>query len=148
MPLASRSSGVNLWREVQWLLHCGDVETAYERVLIDGNERDLLRVMAKTHICLHLLSPRTQTLLFTTISHMIQTDSTYVDHVLPWVLQATQAGDALRLPRPVRQSLVKALYHVLAQQPQPGPGGGGGSPEWVHQGHPGNASGHHLVRAV
>lgn len=140
-PMRAALGGVSLWREVQWLVHCGEVETAYERVLIDGNDRDLLRLMAKTRICLPLLAPHTKGLLFSTISRMIESQASYVDYVLPWVLQAAQTGDALELPRPVRKSLVKALYHLLAltQEPPTKPqvdqrGGGGfqGQPDYNH----------------
>jgi len=111
---AGVGGGVSLWREVQWLVHCGEAEAAYERVLIDGNDRDLLRLMGRTGICLTLLAPPTKALLFSCISRMIQSN-VYIDQVLPWVLQSTQSGDALQLPKPVRRDLVKSLYRILTQ---------------------------------
>lgn len=104
--------GVSLWRETCWLVHCGELETAYERVLIDGDERDLARLMSRTGVCLPQLSGETKALLFPLLSRMLMHHS-LAELALPWVLRATTTGEALELPRPVRRDLVRGLYHLL-----------------------------------
>jgi hypothetical protein len=115
-PLSRKCGGVSLWREVLWLVHCGELETAYERVLIDGEDRDVLRLMHKTSICLNLLAAHTKGLLFSCISRLLCAGQ-FVEHLLPWVFRACFTGDALALPRPVRKDLVKALHYLLTPPP-------------------------------
>jgi hypothetical protein len=120
-PQERAAGGVSLWREVSWLLHCGEVETAFERVLVDGADKDLLRVMAKTGACLSLLTPPTKALLFSALAAMLQHgNDAVVEQALPWVLKGAVSGDALKLPKAIRRDLVKGLYRlVVASAPAP-----------------------------
>ena len=113
----SNISGVSLWREVCWLVHCGELESAYERVMLDGGEKELVRLMTKTGPCLNLLASHTKALLFTHLAHILNDlngGSPAVEQVLPWVIKATQTGDALQLPKPIRKELVRGLHRLLA----------------------------------
>lgn len=108
-----------------WLIHSGQVETAYERVLIVGTEKDLLRLMSKTSICLSLLSPNTKNSLFSVLSKMMKeggnhnnnnnncSSSSNIEYALPWILKAVKTGDALALRRSVRKELAGVLLELV-----------------------------------
>jgi hypothetical protein len=115
---SSGRAGVSLWRETCWLLHCGEVEGAYERVLIDGTLKDVARLMQRTPGCLSLLSSPTRALLFSSVAKMLYHDQ-LLELALYWVIRVTKNKDALALPRPVRRELVTGLYNLLnSMEPQ------------------------------
>lgn len=128
----TKVSRVSLWREVSRLVHCGELESAYERVLLDGGEKELIRLMNKTGPCLTTLAPHTKVLLFTHIAKLLsdnlgrnhKDDKTnnggtmvVVEQVLPWVIKATQTAEALQFPKPLRKELLRGLYRVSAVPP-------------------------------
>lgn len=101
-----------------WLIHSGQVETAYERVLIVGTEKDLLRLMSKTSVCLSLLSPNTKDLLFSVLSKIMKGGGN-IEYALPWILKAVKTGDALALRRSTRRELARVLLELVNNGPIP-----------------------------
>ena len=51
-----RGSSVSLWREIQWLLHCNELETAYQTCLNSNTEGMLMRLINETGICCERVS--------------------------------------------------------------------------------------------
>jgi len=103
---------VSLWREVQWLLHCGEVETAFQRVLDSCSRNDLLRLMGKSGASsLRRISDNTLVKLMNQLSNML-TDGVYVDHLLPWIFTMVQTSMVKRLPLCLRENIAGGLLKL------------------------------------
>ncbi|CAM9446255.1 unnamed protein product, partial [Discosporangium mesarthrocarpum] len=104
-------------RELLHLVRKGDTERAFRMALDSGRERDMLRVMGRAGgpgACLRCgLGMETRARLFSFISRAISA-SLYTEHVLPWVFELAQRGEASLLPCDVRVELGSALHGLAA----------------------------------
>jgi hypothetical protein len=107
---------VSVFRELQWLLHNGENEAAFSKVLNngEGNEVDLLRLMHKFGIRPQLLKASTRNQLYWVICSLLKKDE-YVDHLLPWIFQLVSLKLIGELERPVKEEMKRILNEISAR---------------------------------
>lgn len=110
---------VSVWREVQWLLHCGELETAYQVALGENNDGLLLRLMNETGVVCEKLSGTTNNKLFGSLSESL-TNGKHEDYILPWIFGCVKADMVNQLQGWVRDSLSRALFEMISDPDEKG----------------------------
>lgn len=111
---------VSLWREIQWLLHTGEFETAYQAACNANDKMVLLRLMNETSCVVQRLGVGTQNKVFGMISEIMAAGQQHDLHVLPWIFEVVRLGGVKNLAPFVRDGLSKALFNLTSDPDEKG----------------------------
>ena len=113
--------GVSTWREIQWLLHQNELETAFQTALKHGDANLVLRLMNETGVVTGKLSDRTCNALYGTMGELLTSGSEENDlAVLPWVFEIVRTKREGKLAPYVRDSLARALFTMISDPAEKG----------------------------
>lgn len=109
------NKGVSIWREIQWLLHTDEIETAYQTAIKTGNGGLVLRLMNETQVVCVRLSDQTNNQLFGIISDLLIEPGGNNDlAVLPWIFEIVRQKREGKLAPYVRDGLARALFGMIS----------------------------------
>ncbi|GMH89020.1 hypothetical protein TrST_g11153 [Triparma strigata] len=115
------NKGVSIWREIQWLLHTDELETAYQTAIKTGNGSLVLRLMNETAVVCGRLSDQTTNQLFGIISDLLVSGSGNNDlAVLPWIFEIVRQKREGKLAPYVRDGLARALFGMISDPDEKG----------------------------
>ena len=113
--------GVSTWREIQWLLHQSEIETAFQTALKHGDSNLVLRLMNETGVVAGRLSDSTCNALYGTMGELLSSGGEEIDlAILPWVFEIVRTKRERKLAPYVRDSLARALFTMISDPAEKG----------------------------
>ena len=118
--LPTHNPQVSTWREIQWLLHTGELETAYQTACNANDRMVLLRLMGETGCVVARLGTATQNKVFSMVGEIMAAGQQHDYHVLPWIFEVVKLGGVKGLAPFVRDALSKVLFNLTSDPDEKG----------------------------
>ena len=113
--------GISTWREILWLLHQNELETAYQSALKHGDSQLVLRLMNETGVQSSKLSDGTCNALYGTMGELLSNSTEENDlAVLPWIFEIVRTKREGKLAPYVRDMLARALFNMISDPAEKG----------------------------